>query len=603
MALTCPVCAYNNPQGSSFCIHCGSKLHANGTSSSPLLPTSSKSMPGSAYQSSSSLQSGYQGYQQYQQYAQQQFDLSPALKHTETTRYLCAAAYLDEDVQDYVMKNIVEEEHRAIGQLYGVDVVPVVKWCFAARQRIFTRNLILALLLFVTMFTYIQQRFSNPLFFFLPPADQTLIFILAFLILLVALSVLSLLPLVIQVLVTLATVFFFRQLALFFIVAWAVVAIEMGISYYGTKAGQLAKGKFRPDSIQFTLNPTLEQKLKNTFHSQDGNIVVYSGYSPFVGAGFPIREWSFIIDTSKGKEEAGVVQTPVPFTATELYDSVAEAIRDLGLSDLSLEDKLYVNGQEIRDDKRFLDNPFARPYTQAPPAVMQGFIEAPTQDIRYYKCIRVTSWRGELVVSIFVRFVKVGKSLFAEANYLLLPPLKESYYRVDTVETSLTIRKIWDVMRWSFFPTFRLWLRSPINVLSSICHNWLLMQECNKIERLIKENPAFDYGASTSLREVAGSSKYRRYFQRLDKEMYVKIIEKQLLESIVSFLDARNIDTTDLKERQETILNNGVIVSSGGVFSAGNVAVGEQAKAVFSGITETARTALGASKQQTSKGQ
>jgi len=53
--------------------------------------------------------------------------------------------------------------------------------------------------------------------------------------------------------------------------------------------------------------------------------------------------------------------------------------------------------------------------------------------------------------------------------------------------------------------------------------------------------------------------------------MHIKIIERQLLESVVEFLDARNIDTSDSKKRQDTILNNGVIVS-GGSFTAGTQA-------------------------------
>jgi hypothetical protein len=98
-------------------------------------------------------------------------------------------------------------------------------------------------------------------------------------------------------------------------------------------------------------------------------------------------------------------------------------------------------------------------------------------------------------------------------------------------------------------------------VFEFVCHNWLLRLRHERTERLIKENPTFDYGAITSLREVASSNTYRSYFQRLDKEMYLKIIEHCLLEGIVNFVDARNIDTTDLKERQKFILNNGIIVS------------------------------------------
>ena len=63
----------------------------------------------------------------------------------------------------------------------------------------------------------------------------------------------------------------------------------------------------------------------------------------------------------------------------------------------------------------------------------------------------------------------------------------------------------------------------------------------------------------------------------LDKEMYVKIIERQLLDSITNFLDTRNIDTTDLKSRQNAIQNSNVIVS-GNTIQGSNVAFGDRAK-------------------------
>jgi hypothetical protein len=135
-----------------------------------------------------------------------------------------------------------------------------------------------------------------------------------------------------------------------------------------------------------------------------------------------------------------------------------------------------------------------------------------------------------------------------------------------------------------------------------VFHDWLLARKRQKIRRLIQENHAFDYGASNSLREFAASSRYRQHFQLLDKEMFVEIIQRQMLESIISFLDSRNIDTSDLKERQETILNNGLIVA-GGSFQAGNLAIGDHAKAIFSGLTESIKnignTPAGSSKQAT----
>ena len=93
-----------------------------------------------------------------------------------------------------------------------------------------------------------------------------------------------------------------------------------------------------------------------------------------------------------------------------------------------------------------------------------------------------------------------------------------------------------------------------------------------------RKAPTFDYGATLSLREHVRSPNYRHYFQKLDQEMYVKLVEQQVFESIVSFLDQHDIDTSELKERQTTVLNQGVIMS-GGRIDAGSVAVGSGATA------------------------
>src|SRR5258708_7090464 len=61
--------------------------------------------------------------------------LSTFFKHTETTRYLCAAAHLDTSFRNYVIKHVVEEEFKAIGESFNVDAVSVAKHCLAARRR------------------------------------------------------------------------------------------------------------------------------------------------------------------------------------------------------------------------------------------------------------------------------------------------------------------------------------------------------------------------------------------------------------------------------------------------------------------------------------
>ena len=79
------------------------------------------------------------------------------------------------------------------------------------------------------------------------------------------------------------------------------------------------------------------------------------------------------------------------------------------------------------------------------------------------------------------------------------------------------------------------------------------------------------------MRELATEPRYSRYFQRLDKEMHVKIVERRVLDAIVSFLDEHGVDTSELKHRRETILNQGVMISGGDV-KFENTQVGSRAR-------------------------
>lgn len=461
---------------------------------------------------------------------------------TDATRYLCAAAHLDARFRNYVMEHIIDEEHRALVVSYGVDVVSVVKYCLATNSRELFRDTILCTLLFVAIVAIITLHFF-PLVLLFP---------------------------------------------LLFLMAWVTVGVERWSRYYGDIAAGLAKGKFHPNNIQFSLDRELEDKLKMLSNTQGHNVIVYSGYSPFIGAGQNIGGWSFVIDMEKGKMRGTGRVSPVAFRFTELYNYLTAKLEGLAIEGLSLEDKLFVNGQEIRDDRRFLADPYTRPYTQVDLDLVQNISESPTQNIRYYKCIQVTSWSGELVLSIFLRFSRAGKNLFMEANYALLTPIREEYRRIDNAADSFTLRKFLFIVLESFIPTFFLCLFSPFALLGRWKRTWGVAQKRRRIEREIDENPAFDYGAISSLRDAASSKHYQRHLQQLDKEMYVKIIQSQLLDSIVEFLDKKNIDTSDLKERQEVILNNDVLLS-GGEFKGENIAIGERAKAFVSTMANTAR--------------
>ena len=95
----------------------------------------------------------------------------------------------------------------------------------------------------------------------------------------------------------------------------------------------------------------------------------------------------------------------------------------------------------------------------------------------------------------------------------------------------------------------------------------------------VRQDPAFDYGARLSVREIAAGRDYHNYFQVVDGAQVVSAVECHVLAAVRVFLDAHGVDTADFRSFQQTIFNHGVI-QQGGVSVVGNQAVGQGATAV-----------------------
>jgi hypothetical protein len=304
--------------------------------------------------------------------------------------------------------------------------------------------------------------------------------------------------------------------------------------------------------------------------------------------------------------------TPTRFEVKDLYAAQAKAIHDLGLKNVSIEDKIYANGKELRSQqeryqREILPDQFASPMTGISQEMVEEFKEHPTEDIRYYQCIKVTSWKSDLILSTFIRFYLSGKNpaakndsaknLFVEGNYQLLAPIQERYREIDYLATRLNMRRGWQVIKRTFIPTtFKLILGPPIRLLRTMMRGWLQERKRHQTKDEIADNPSFDYGATTSLREVVSSEEYQRHFQKLDKEMYVKLIQYQVFETIIAFLDAHNIDTSQLRESQQTIINQGLMVT-GGTFNASGMTFGGGSTINTAGNGSTGGSQSTASKQ------
>ncbi len=308
------------------------------------------------------------------------------------------------------------------------------------------------------------------------------------------------------------------------------------------------------------------------------NLVVYNAFTPFVGSGIGLGDWSFDVDLSRGKETLGKKADPVPFAIEQLYDQVDQGLADLEIPGTEVRDVVYVRGRDIRNDPYVLPDPYSRPVTHADPRIVRHFMGKSGSRVRHYKWIQIHDWGSELVVSYFLRLSRRGShALFVEVSKYVLPPLHPSLRAVDSL--------LDDEWRQVALLALTELLLLPFAVTGAAARTlrraWrgldrLLGLEARRCRRQIDRNVLYDYGARTSLREQLTSGLFSHFFQKMDQEMYVKVVETRLLDTLVDFLDEHGIDTAELRSRQTTILNQGTFVGS---IQAEVVAVGQGAKA------------------------
>lgn len=310
--------------------------------------------------------------------------------------------------------------------------------------------------------------------------------------------------------------------------------------------------------------------------SSDHNVVVSGGYSPFAGYGFDLDSWSFTVDTTKpssGKENSWIVSSP-----TELLDYVSSAVVS-NIASATYEDKIFVNGKDIRNNKSILEFPTVTPHTSIPEEAVRDKIGQTDEHIRHYRVISIPIWAGHLHLSIFLRFAISGTNLFAEARYFLLSPLQDRLMDLDNAPMRRGAHYYWGLFVMSSIKSIIAWIRGPLllfHLLGKFQKHIAIAIFGDPEDKVKIRSTTYNYGHAVSLREAWSTPKYHRYFQMLDKDMTYKVSQHIVMNSIVDFLESRGVSTEDVKERRTTIFNSGVIVS-GGTVNTNHIAVGKGA--------------------------
>jgi hypothetical protein len=451
----------------------------------------------------------------------------------DVTRRLCASAYLQPQFRRHVLRTVVDEEVRAIAPNPSIHLSAVVAHAVNAQHIKQRRDLIVIGIIVLHVIGSFLLKLVDA-----PPES----------------------------------LFIFSAVVIVGVIIF--VTRELWTTEVGIVARRLSRAKFDPIFSGSSIGPRLENRLKRIELYQGGNIIIYSGFSPFSGSGISLGSWSFLvsIDKSKDGEVDGNLASKV--SIAELYRKIQAAVEALQLAGLSNHDRLYVNGRDVRAVWGGKMDSFSAPIPYLNEKEFNSLSnESLAENVRHYRSIHIESWQGELVVSMYYRLQKRDRNLFVEVSFFLLCPLAEAYKRSDSLLPTPTFRQGAAIfgrgLAIALLFNFFWYLVVAWKCLLSVQR----VSEKQQLRREAKERYDFDYGARTSIREYVASTEYSRYFQKLDKEYFSKVLDKTLLESILAYLDERGIDTSELKERTNVILNKGILVT-GGKFEADAVAVG-----------------------------
>ncbi|MBY8882413.1 hypothetical protein [Actinacidiphila acidipaludis] len=356
--------------------------------------------------------------------------------------------------------------------------------------------------------------------------------------------------------------------------------------------------------------PQLYDKIRADQDSAAG-VVYYGGYVPFVGAGDSVRRWSFAClleraqppsfppldlpqpgpadatapaDKGKSRGRARDVD-PDPFTAEELTAYMEERLR------ASLLDEVAAHSQRLRGlevTRRF----YAKAVGTRPPVpherlaeYRQAADEVPDHynAAREYLCVRVGSWSQELVTSVFLNVDLKGRMLYTQFHGYHLMPIKNAYHEASRLRR-LTSGEVWS-LAWraavealASIATGALWVLALPLAVGKAAWNRKDLRAAAVRHEPDEDQDLVDWGARRSVREMAAGG-YRHFFQQMDDEKFIKIIERRTFEVILDFLEDHAVDTTEYRAQQNA-LNVGILQTGGGtIVNSAAMAVGSQAKA------------------------
>lgn len=269
---------------------------------------------------------------------------------TDITRQASASAYMNSSFREKIFA-FVKEPYLAVVDSYGINTSELLKHIFNARRidRSYYQILFLPSLFLwgVIIFAFISEGEIS--------VEGLLVGLVAF------------------------------------IIAYAI-ALTKDLNQKSFLRNNLYKNTYNPDFEYKKTNSHLIKKFQNRV---SGNLTVYSGYSPFVGSGIDVGGWSFVIDIDKGKRVMDKRLTPLDFDLSEIYSELDDEIESLNIPNITVTDKVFINGKKVRGNPNLLPNILEHPVNNVSQEFIKEVMNENTKEARFYRVIQVTDW-GEI---------------------------------------------------------------------------------------------------------------------------------------------------------------------------------------------------------------
>lgn len=318
-----------------------------------------------------------------------------------------------------------------------------------------------------------------------------------------------------------------------------------------------------------------ENNLQNTdignlrIPSLTQNMCIFSGEKPFVGNGVIIKNFSFVIATNKVKQTNNNSML-INFSEDEIYNDIANALSKKN----NISQKLYINGSLLNHNTHLLS---AIDSGNLDMELWQKYSEYNGNNIRRYICITNKSQSQEIQSNSFIRFVKSDNTLFIEITSTLLNPIALQYRILEQLPQKISFARFVYIFQNSIITAIFNLVKSVFYTAGFFLTLPERLFEKRNIEKQIQENPLFNYGEFSTLREDVADNSLQTFYNSMDNEQFFKETEKKIFNSLINFLESKNIDTWDLSQQQTMIVNNGLMMS-GGEIKANNLMTGQMAK-------------------------